>query len=522
MSVGDGIGGRRGMGPAPLKLATATGDRSLAAGGNAAWFPVAGILAAGLVFFLLFLATGDNSNLQCAVAFMVTAVPFVIVAAEAPDRLLHPLSVFGFTMLLGVAGQAVYITHGGANVFPDELLSGLTTDALTPGLLVVSLGIAALTAGYLATRPNRRPRPGRLLERGVRAGLSRPSPRRAFWTVTGLAALAVAAFAIYAPKVGVHTPADLLTSRKRYTTVSGGETVLGYYRFVMSLAGIGFILAVYTMVRLGISWYSRLGAIAIVSLVITAEFALVTSSRTTLFATLAIAAFVSIALRQREPRPSRIAVGVVIALGGLTVLGGVRAVNAGQAPTLGSQTGVGSMVDNAVGSREWMAIGPVSVLVNRVPANYPYQYGRTMVSLLWAPIPRSLWAGKPPVRLGPVISPAVFGFNVNRRTGDPPGVLGEFWLNGGVIAVAIGMLLLGALVRRVDVWYQMAPASDGLAAIPYGIFVIGLCLLLPINDVTGSVAAVLEALVALGVAMWFVRGPRPSTRTASAAQAIGP
>jgi oligosaccharide repeat unit polymerase len=514
MHTADGFRGRAGVASDRPPGVPRTVRRSPAVGGGfAVWFLPVVLSTIGVVFFALFVITGESRNLQCAVAFMVTAAPFLMAAVEGPERLLHPLSVVGFTMLLGVAGQTVYVTYGDPSNLPT-LLSGLRTDVLTPGLLVVSIAVAALAVGYAAGRPNQVPKPGRLLQRGVLLGFAGPSPRRTFWAVLVLCAIAIVAFAVYAPKVGLNTPADILTSRKRIAEVEGGKTVFGYYRFGMSLAGLAFILAVYTMVRQRVSWYSGLGAVALASLTLTVAYSTVTSSRSELFATLATAAFMTIAMRGREPRPGKIAAVVVAAMLGVTFLGGLRAVNQGQASTLSSTTEADALVKNAVGSRSWMDIGPNSVVVQRVPDAYPYQYGKTLVSILWAPVPKTVWPEKPPVRLGPVIGPAVFGFDVNRRTGDPPGLVGELWLNGGLIAVVIGMIIFGVLVRRVERWHHLASATQGLAAIPYGVLVVALCLRLPASDITGVTIWILEDLLPLALLLWLVRertvdSPRP-------------
>lgn len=484
--------------PAPEPSRFAAADTQLTV-----WIIPVGLAAIALVFFALFVLSGESSNLQCAVAVMVSAVPFAIAAVEEPKRLLHPLSVFGFTLLLGVAGQTVYLTHVDP-VRRADLLSGLTTDVLTSGILVVSVAVAALGIGYVAARTDQVPKPGRLLRRAVALGLHHPSPRRTAWAVAALCAIAVVAFLIYAPKVGIQGPADLLSSRKRYAEVEGGETVYGYYRFGMSLAGVAFILGAFTLVRQRVSLSSGLGAAVIVALVLTAAYAVITSSRTELFATLATAAFMTIAIRDREPRPATVAAVVVGAMLVVTLLGGLRAVNQGQASSLSSATGADALVEEAVGGRAWSDIGPISVIVERVPEAYPYQYGETVVSLAWAPIPKSVWPEKPPVRLGPVISPAVFGFDVDRRTGDPPGLIGELWLNGGLIAVVIGMGLFGALLRRVERWHHLAAATGGLSAIPYGVLVVALCLKLPVSDITGVAISILEDLPVLALLVWIV------------------
>ena len=485
------------------------GARRASGGSVVGWVIPGALLAGALAFFVVFLINGAAGDLQSAVALAITAAPFLIVAIEAPGRLLHPLSIFGFTMLLGIAGQTIYLTHGHPAALP-ELLSGLSPDILDRGLLVVSVGVIALGVGYLASNPGRGSlRPGRLLTWGVQLGLAKPSPRRAFWVGLVMCVISMVAFGLYAPKIGLHGPSDLLSSRKRFVVEDGHVFVYGYYRFIISLASPTFILLAYIMVRNGISLFSRLGAVALVSLLLTAGYATVTSSRTELLATLAVAAFIAIALRRREPRALTVLAVTVVAIACLTVLGGLRAVDTGQASSLSSATGTNALLENAVGNESWMDIGPISVLVQRVPRAYPYQYGLTLVSILWEPIPRTMWPGKPPVRIGPVIGPRVFGYSERRISGHPPGIVGELWLNGGLFVVVAGMVLVGAMIRWVERLYRLARQTDGLSAIIYGILIVGMCLQLPIDDVTGVLTPILENLVTLTVLLWLVRERRP-------------
>jgi oligosaccharide repeat unit polymerase len=463
------------------------------------------LFVGALAFFLSFLINGAVGNLQSAVALAITAVPFLIVAIEAPGRLLHPLSIFGFTMLLGIAGQTIYLTHGHPADLP-ELLSGLSPDILNRGLLVVGVGIIALGVGYFASNPGRVSlRPGRLLALGMRLGLARPSPRRAFWVALALCVISMVAFGLYAPKVGLHSPSDLLSSRKRFALEDGHAIFYGYYRFLIFLSGSAFVLLTYVWVRNGVSLFSRLGAVTLASLLLTAGYAVVTSSRTELFAAVAAAVFIVIALRRREPRAATVIAVTVVAIACLTLLGGLRSVDNGQARSLSGTISTNALVENAVGNGSWMDIGPISVVMQRVPQAFPYQYGKTLVAILWAPIPRTLWPGKPPTRIGPMIGPRVFGYSEQRISGDPVGILGELWLNGGVFVVVAGMVLLGATIRWVERFYKLVGQTDGLSAIPYGILIVGACLQLPIDDLTGVLTGVLESLATLIVLLWLVR-----------------
>jgi hypothetical protein len=456
------------------------------------------LLLAAFVFFLAYLVDSSVGDLQSAAAFAITALPFLLAAKEAPARLLHPLAVFGFTMVLGVAGQTTYLAHDAS--VRAGLLSGLSMSILNRALLVVGLGVIVLCLGYLAYGHIAGRRPGRFFRSTTARRLADPSPRRVFWICLGLLLLSALAFAVYAPKVGIHGPADLLSSRKRFAVVDGKVIVYGYYRSLVGLCGVGFLLATYTIVRKRLSWRSGLGIVAILSIAGTAAFAVVTSSRTEFFEIAAIAVFIALALRQREPRPGFMVGVVIAALAAVTLLIGLRSVSSGQADSLGNSIGLGSVVENAAGSRDWMDIGPLAVVIERVPKAYPYQYGKTFASIAWAPIPRTIWKSKPEVRLGPSTGPPIYGFlPAERISGDPPGILGELWINDGLIGVIIGMFALGAAIRWVEWWYEAVDSTGGLSAILFGVVGVAICLQLPITDFTGVLMLVLENLLILAI-----------------------
>ncbi len=472
------------------------------------------LLVAAIVFFLVYLVGSASGNLQSAAALAITAAPFLVAAREAPGRLLHPLAVFGFTMVLGIAGQTIYLTHGAP--LRAGLLSGLPLSILNDALLVVGAGVIALCAGYLVSgRSIEKAGPGRTMRWAMRRGLAEPTPRKVFWICLALLVIAALAFAVYAPKVGINSLGALLSSRKRFAVVEGKVLVYGYYRWLVGLCGVGFLLAIYTILRNRLPWRSGLGAVAVLSILGTAGFAVVTSSRTDFFDIAAIAAFIALALRRREPRVRVIFGVVVVALAAITLLVGLRSVGSGQSNSLSHTTKVDSVLENAVGSRDWMDIGPIAVVVDRVPDAYPFQYGKTLVSILWEPIPRTLWKGKPAVRIGPTTGPPIYGFLPSERvSGDPPGILGEFWIDGGLVAVILGMLVVGVAVRKVERWYAMVDSTAGLSALLYGVVGIPICLQLPISDFTGVLTIALQNLAILLVLLWIARHRRkglPST-----------
>jgi hypothetical protein len=468
------------------------------------------LLVTAVAFFVVYLIDSDIGNLQSAAAFAITAAPFLVAAREAPGRLVHPMAVFGFTMVLGIAGQTTYITHDSS--LRGSLLSGLSMSILNRALLVVAVGVLVMCVGYLAVGPRRRTAPGRAFRWAMSRRIDDPSVRRVFWICLALLVISGLAFAVYAPKVGINSLGELLKSQKRFAVVEGKVLVYGYYRSLVGLCGVGFLLATYTIVRNRLKWRSGLGAVAVLSILGTAGFAIVTSSRTEFFDVAAIAIFIALGLRQREPRLAVIIGTVIAALAAVTLLIGLRSVSNGQSESLSHSTRIESIVENAAGSRDWMDIGPIAVVIDRVPDAYPYQYGKTLASILWAPVPRSVWKGKPAVRIGPATGPPIYGFLPSERvSGDPPGILGELWINGGLIAVIVGMFVLGIGIRWVERWYEMVDSTAGLSALLFGVGGIAICLQLPISDFTGVLTIVLENVAILAVLLWIAR-PRDRSR----------
>ena len=129
-----------------------------------------------------------------------------------------------------------------------------------------------------------------------------------------------------------------------------------------------------------------------------------------------------------------------------------------------------------IAARDWMDIGPMSAVVSHVPDRYPFQHGSTLISIAWAPVPRSIWAEKPPVRASTEFSAPIYEHSWQSASvaGDPPGIVGELWINGGWLAVLVGMPLLGAVLRQVERWNQLSAATQGLSSLVYGVFVVQL------------------------------------------------
>ena len=95
-------------------------------------------------------------------------------------------------------------------------------------------------------------------------------------------------------------------------------------------------------------------------------------------------------------------------------------------------------------------IGIVSVIVRDTPSVSPFQNGRTLGLFFVAFIPRIFWPSKPEITLGQWITD-VYGSGPHIRSYTGPGFIGDLYLNFGVVSVVLGMFVLGALLRLIQV-----------------------------------------------------------------------
>jgi hypothetical protein len=102
----------------------------------------------------------------------------------------------------------------------------------------------------------------------------------------------------------------------------------------------------------------------------------------------------------------------------------------------------------ALGSRT-DALGVTSVLVRDTPERSPYQYGRTLGLFFVSFVPRGMWPDKPTINTGLWIT-ATYGSGEHIQSSTGPTQVGEWFVNFGWPGVAMGMLLLGFIMRLVQ------------------------------------------------------------------------
>jgi len=91
----------------------------------------------------------------------------------------------------------------------------------------------------------------------------------------------------------------------------------------------------------------------------------------------------------------------------------------------------------------------VARVIQDVPKKLGYQYGETLITWVFMPIPRSIWQNKP-ANLGQIIGAEIYNQGVGvTGAGVPPPFWSELYLNFNVVGVLVGSFLFGFVVGSV-------------------------------------------------------------------------
>lgn len=425
-------------------------------------------------------------------AAVFSLAPFALARLRSRDFRSTAMFWFGTTLCVGVLGQSALLV----GAYDGELLSGERSEILQGGIVLVGIAVVFVGVGYLCSMGSKS-----LQVRAPEVGA--PWARS---MVVLLLLVSLVGLVLFLPRVGITDLDSLLVSRKRFVQVEGGQSPLGYHRLAMSMAGVAALL----MLVIGripaptsAKWLDRVLSISCWSVAVLVSWT--TSSRSSLLELLAIA-FVFRTLATNQTMSLRRLVPVAVAaIVLLTLFGNARLAGQQRANETGFE-GVTAVANDLFGSRDWVDIGPLSVVHERVPDEFAFTRGSSAVSVLVAPVPRQVWESKPPLSLGPVIATPVFGLDsTSRLTGDSPDLISELWINWGWAAVVLGSVaygvLLGVIDRSIEGSRYRGPASVMLMSV----LVITAGLRLPSSGVAMTVVASLQVIGPLLLIFYVLR-----------------
>ena len=233
-------------------------------------------------------------------------------------------------------------------------------------------------------------------------------------------------------------------STKRHLMIEGRSAALGYERWASSLTSVvyyaslilylGFERKEYGVSRGKLAFYFFLAVF----------FPFVTSSRSTVLFTIINSVIIYSIFRKIQLRHLLVYVGSVLFFFQImTELRKMRLDRESKREVEGLYGIVAPFLEN----RNLFDLSKTAHIFNSVPEEMPFMYGSSFMNILYAPIPRTMWKEKPDIQIGLVVASDIYDIPRAHQTAIPPGLMGEMYMNFGVLGIIFGVFLYGYSMR---------------------------------------------------------------------------
>jgi oligosaccharide repeat unit polymerase len=451
-----------------------------------------------LASFLYFVAEQDTGAL-CFAGASFTLVILGIFWLKRNFDPFEPINFVAVTVFIGVVLRTLYIVTVDDDLTRDFLLLGKDISVLIPGILAINVSMLFLLLGY-STNPRGFPI--------LRFSIMRKdewSARRLRWLSIIILAIAAASIMSYMQAMGITiTAIEDLTKKRRLVIELAQQyqyAALGYQIWGASL--LSYLL--YFMVSIMAVGKKRRKHLAFVTIFVgLAAFLLplISSSRTEIALALANCIVIWHYMR-RKISLKAIATIMTVLLLLIVFLGALRAVSQGKFDDLTGFLNAGTVVEQLLLNRNWLDVAKTAHIIDEVPGTMDFQYGQTMITWLFAPVPRQVWISKPAVRIGPELGYLIFDTG-RLKTGVPPGIIGELYLNFGYFGIAVGMLIFGYWLKYLYNSFRRHIATNKNAMLLYIALLVPFSLSLFGGDFSGVMISVLRSLLTVSIMLALI------------------
>jgi len=415
----------------------------------------------------------------------------------------QPLSFTILSVAIGVTGRTIYILSNPDGA--ERLLLGEDPAFMLPAILATLVGLLFFVVGYVHKVP-------KLSLQRLKIARSDVWDVRRLWIVVLLfTGVSLIATLLFLQEMGFEFQDITSISRKRFVVLEESEvgyTALGYLRWAASLSKISFMLVMAWFVSSGKRWLSTVGFATVAMFCIAAVFPFLTSARGSLL--WLILSSVIMWHYLRRPLPTRTV--IIVAILALLVLSVMINLRRGDVD-LAEGVSLESLGERLFGSRDFLDITTTAHIIAAIQeGRLDYSYGRTYLTWLCAPIPRTVWLEKPAVSVGWEVKRRVFGFG--GAGGIPPGSIGEAFWAFGFLGVVIIMLLLGGIVGGIYRSLRVYLYNNKNMALIYVFLFLSRSPAVLGGSWSKVLVGALKDAVPFILALYFVtRGNRPLSRT---------
>jgi hypothetical protein len=408
--------------------------------GLTTWMRLAAFASVIVTGVLMSIAVRSNGEaIVATLAILCSLVALVPLLVRRPFDLFEPATaIFALVMFCVTAKTWMILAFDqSSDHVQDRLLLGYDPTVLIPGLWAMLIGLIALVIGYMVPWPA-----PRMATRWLQQSQQWNGPRL---QLTCLVLLGVSAlsFLLFIRWTGTSLGNPEELSAKRFAEQGSGGSgrlfQLGYYLYrLAAFCKFPFYLALVDLIARRRSWVSLHGMIIIVAGIFSIGVPIFINNRAGIALLLLDVLVILYYLRRSAVLPYltvSFSLGLVLLCGMLML----RKQN--------NEFTFVTLLEETLGGRDLMDISKTSHIIQAVPQTIEYQMGETLWGWVAAPVPRSIWPGKPLwAERGVYLMHKVYG-NMVGYSGIPPGLVAELYWNLGWYGVVFGMLTLGVVLR---------------------------------------------------------------------------
>ena len=443
---------------------------------------------------LISILAGSFPALTVTLAFAPPLMICVYLSLSKETEIFHPFMFLALTVFFGVTVQTIFLHYldDGSHKFAI----GVRTDADTifTAVSAITIGVLFLIFGYSIGN-----RKLKTKIHNVAWSLKRVYIASILLLLVGVFALGyyIAVFDV------MENFRNQFSVKRRFIDEDTGiSRTLGYVRLLINFSQLAFFIS-YAAYLKSKHKPKQLKLLIIISAVAGIFMPFIASSRlgvlTFILTSIMIHHFSTGGWSSKRLKSVGVVVTIII-----IIMGGLRF-----AQTRGlsfdhyiDEVSIVDMVEPVIASSNLLAVGKTATTMESVPSLINYQYGKTYLLWMVAPIPRSLWPDKPIIRIGAILGEAIFGTTL--RGGVPPGAVGELYLNFGWVGIPAGMFVFGMAFARFFNSSGTAAYYNTNKMLIYSVLVLFLTFTGMSADFSGMMSMILQRLIPLLIILKFV------------------
>lgn len=409
---------------------------------GAHWAP-----AVGLVFLVPLMLVGivDHSFLLISLGAVALAIMMVPILRTRQIDWFSPWNWMFYAVFLGVFLRSIYITFDIPDAFTIQsgFLLGKSKEFLLWPMVLVLLGLCCMTLGYLA---------GPSVSRKIsyKVFQSDDWAENRFWVVVFiLQLLSFIGLYLYIKNTAGQISMENISSHRGISADLNEYNSYSYLRWLISLSDIVSCLLVARIISERRFHFKKI--VAFMALLISTAtsffFSFFSQTRSGLAVWFLNIVVIIYYLRNKKLPLFRTITLFIFVLVSARYMIGLRAGSGFDKFSL-SNFNMIRLFEPLILSINGIDVSKTAHIMAAIPEYLDYQYGATLLRIVYLWIPRQIWPAKP-VNVDTTVGMAVYGAETYGAGAVPPGLIAEMYWNFWIPGIIVGCFSAGYLLKII-------------------------------------------------------------------------